>query len=99
MSNSGSNTCTRDHVIAHGPLGFGSETDCRQTARRAAKRINAVLVEGGSAHYYRTLLDCIHLNAVRARIIRTERGESILDFPWSSDDLRRAAGRETHLST
>jgi hypothetical protein len=41
----------------------------------------AVLVEGGAAHYYQTLVHLIHLNPVRAKVIRPSKGESVLDFP------------------
>jgi hypothetical protein len=41
-------------------------------------------VEGGDAWYYTTLLDYIHLNPVRAGIVKPKRGESVLDYPWSS---------------
>ena len=43
-----------------------------------------MLVEGGAAHYYQTLVDYIHLNPVRARLIRADKGESVLDYAWSS---------------
>jgi putative transposase len=56
----------------------------RKWGRMFGDRYKAVLVEGGSAFHYQTLLDYIHLNPVRARIIRPEAGQSILDFPWSS---------------
>lgn len=47
-------------------------------------RYKAVLVEGGAGHYYQTLMDYIHLNPVRAKLIYPSKGESVLDFPWSS---------------
>ena len=58
--------------------GTGSGAACLGTA------INKAVLEGGSAMHYETLLDYIHLNPVRARLIRPESGQSILDFPWSS---------------
>ncbi|MEI9897069.1 MAG: transposase [Chthoniobacter sp.] len=47
-------------------------------------RYKAVLTEGRRGEYYGTLLDYIHLNPVRAGLIRPQRGESVLDYPWSS---------------
>ena len=67
------NTFTRRFNVRH-----------RKWGRVFGDRYKAVLVEGGSAHHYGTLLDYIHLNPVRAKIIRPAREESILDFPWSS---------------
>lgn len=47
-------------------------------------RYKAILVDGGQSYYYETLLDYIHLNPARARLIAAEKGESILDYRWSS---------------
>ena len=47
-------------------------------------RYKAILVEGGQQYYYETLLDYIHLNPARAHLIDPQKGESILDYPWSS---------------
>jgi REP element-mobilizing transposase RayT len=47
-------------------------------------RYKAVLVEGGSTFYYETLMDYIHLNPVRATLIKVEQQESVLDYHWSS---------------
>ena len=47
-------------------------------------RYKAVVVEGEAGDDYRTLLDYIHLNPVRARISDARRGEGIMDYPWSS---------------
>ena len=47
-------------------------------------RYKAVLVEGASGYYYETLLDYIHLNPVRAKLVRPRRGQSVLDYKWSS---------------
>ncbi|MFZ4594238.1 MAG: transposase [Verrucomicrobiaceae bacterium] len=67
------NTCTRRHNVRHKKWGwlFGD-------------RYKAVLVEAESGHYYQTLMDYIHLNPVRARLVRPRSGESVLDYPWSS---------------
>ena len=67
------NTFTRRFNVRH-----------RKWGRVFGDRYKAVLVEGTSAHHYGALLDYIHLNPVRARMIRPKEGQSILDFPWSS---------------
>lgn len=67
------NTITRRFNVRH-----------RKWGRVFGDRYKAVLVEGGSAHHYQTLLDYIHLNPVRVRLIRPAGGQSMLDFPWSS---------------
>jgi hypothetical protein len=41
-------------------------------------------VEGRSPYYYETLLDYIHLNPVRAGLVRVRKKESVLDYKWSS---------------
>jgi REP element-mobilizing transposase RayT len=43
-------------------------------------RYKAILVEGGQAYYYQTLLDYIHLNPARAGLISADKGQSILDY-------------------
>lgn len=43
-----------------------------------------MVVEGEDRYHYQTLMDYIHLNPVRARIIQPKKGESVLDYPWSS---------------
>jgi hypothetical protein len=47
-------------------------------------RYKAVLVEGADSYRYRTLADYIHLNPVRARLVVPKKGQSVLDYPWSS---------------
>ena len=47
-------------------------------------RYKAVLAEGGSDFYYETLVDYIHLNPVRAGMVRSRAGNSVLDYPWCS---------------
>jgi hypothetical protein len=47
-------------------------------------RYKAVVVEGEDRYHYQTLMDYIHLNPVRARMIRPKAGQSVLDYPWSS---------------
>lgn len=47
-------------------------------------RYKAVIVDGKSPDYYCTLLDYIHLNPARARLVKLQKGESLLDYPWSS---------------
>ena len=66
------NTYTRRFNIRH-----------RLWGRLFGDRYKAVPVET-EAFYYETLMDYIHLNPVRAGIIKPERGQSILDYPWSS---------------
>jgi len=66
------NTYTRRFNLRHGLSG-----------RLFADRYKSVLVEGGG-YYYETLLDYIHLNPVRARLVKPEKNESVLDYAWSS---------------
>jgi len=47
-------------------------------------RYKAMLVEAAEGYYYQTLLDYIHLNPVRAKLIRPRRRQSLLDYEWSS---------------
>lgn len=47
-------------------------------------RYKAVPVESAGGHYYSSLLDYIHLNSVRAGLVRVEAKESVLDYKWSS---------------
>jgi putative transposase len=56
----------------------------RYWGRLFGDRYKAVLVEGGGGYYYQTLLDYIHLNPVRAKLIRPRRRQSLLDYKWSS---------------
>jgi len=67
------NTLTRRFNVRH-----------RAWGRVFGDRYKAVLVEGGQRFYYETLMDYIHLNPVRARLVRVAKGESILDYRWSS---------------
>ena len=67
------NTFTRRFNVRH-----------RQWGRIFGDRYKAVLVEGGRGYYYETLLDYIHLNPVRARLVKPERQMSVLDYSWSS---------------
>jgi putative transposase len=55
----------------------------RQWGRLFGDRYKSVVVEG-EGYYYETLLDYIHLNPVRAGIVHAGRGESVLDYQWSS---------------
>jgi REP element-mobilizing transposase RayT len=63
------NTCTRRHNVRH-----------RKWGRLFGDRYKAVLVQGEEPGYYQTLMDYIHLNPVRARLIRPQRGQSVLDY-------------------
>jgi hypothetical protein len=56
----------------------------RLWGRLFGDRYKAVLVEGGRGYYYETLLDYIHLNPVRAKLVHPRRGQSLLDYKWSS---------------
>jgi len=61
--------------------------NCRhkQWGRLFGDRYKAVLVERDSdGPYLPTLIDYIHLNPARARIITAKREESLLDYRWSS---------------
>jgi putative transposase len=66
-------TYTRRFNIRHGLRGhlFGG-------------RYKAVLVQAAQGEYFSTLLDYMHLNPVRAGIVRVSRGEDLRDYPWSS---------------
>jgi len=67
------NTLTRRYNVRHQPVG-----------RLFGDRYKAVLVEGTDSYHYQTLVDYIHLNPVRARLIRPKSGGSVLDYRWSS---------------
>ena len=56
----------------------------RKWGRLFGDRYKAVVVEGSEGEYYRTLMDYIHLNPVRAKIIAPGRGECVSRYPWSS---------------
>ena len=56
----------------------------RKWGRLFGDRYKAVLIEGRTGYYYTSLLDYIHLNPVRAGLVRPDRGTSVLDFTWSS---------------
>jgi len=55
----------------------------RLWGRLFGDRYKAVPVEG-AGYYYQTLLDYIHLNPVRARLLDAARGQSVRDYAWSS---------------
>jgi len=55
----------------------------RLWGRLFGDRYKAVPVEG-AGYYYETLLDYLHLNPVRARLVQPRLEESVLDYPWSS---------------
>src|SRR6476619_1243850 len=63
-----------------------NESDCAARSPKGARAegINSVNADGRERWYYLTLLDYIHLNPVRAGIIRPKQGQSIIDYPWSS---------------
>ena len=51
----------------------------RKSGRLFGDRYKAVIVEGVRGEYYRTLLDYIHLNPVRARSLTPRAGRSVLE--------------------
>jgi len=67
------NTVTRRYNVRH--MAWG---------RLFGDRYKAVLVEGADFYHYRTLVDYIHLNPVRARLVVPKKSQSLLDYPWSS---------------
>ncbi len=67
------NTYTRRHNCRH-----------RLWGRLFGDRYKAILSAGGSGYYYCSLMDYIHLNPVRAGLVRVERGASVRDYVWSS---------------
>jgi len=67
------NTLTRRYNVRH-----------RKWGRLFGDRYKAVVVEGEDRYHYQTLMDYIHLNPVRARIVRPKAGQSVLDYAWSS---------------
>jgi putative transposase len=56
----------------------------REWGRVFGDRYKSVLVEAKDPWYYGTLLDYIHLNPVRAGIVKASQGQSVVDYPWSS---------------
>ncbi|WP_395745494.1 transposase [Prosthecobacter sp.] len=67
------NTLTRRYNVRH-----------RKWGRLFGDRYKAVVVEGDDRYHYQTLMDYIHLNPVRARMIQPKARQSVLDYPWSS---------------
>lgn len=67
------NAYTRRYNIRH-----------RAWGRVFGDRYKAVVVEGEDRYYYQTLMDYLHLNPVRARLIEPKKGQSVLDYAWSS---------------
>ena len=67
------NTVTRHYNVRHEAWGqlFGD-------------RYKAIPVEGSDPYFYQSLVDYIHLNPVRGRLIRPKKGQSVIDYPWSS---------------
>lgn len=67
------NTVTRRYNVRH-----------RKWGRLFGDRYKSVLVQGGEANYYTSLWEYIHLNPVRAGLVKVREGESVLDYRWSS---------------
>ena len=63
------NTLTRRHNVRHQAWG-----------RLFGDRYKAVLVDGADSYHYRTLADYIHLNPVRARILRPKAVQSVMYY-------------------
>jgi putative transposase len=66
------NTYTRRFNVRH-----------RLWGRLFGDRYKSELVEG-AGYYYETLLDYVHLNPVRAGLADRRKGQSVLDYAWSS---------------
>ena len=70
------NTYTRRFNVRHDQWG-----------RLFGDRYKAILVESGqeksSGDYLSSLVDYVHLNPARSRVIQSGKGESILDYEWS----------------
>ncbi len=45
-------------------------------------RYKALVVDASSSGYFRTVCDYVHLNPVRAKLLRTK--QTLRDYPWSS---------------
>jgi REP element-mobilizing transposase RayT len=67
------NTYTRRFNVRH-----------KEWGRLFGDRYKAILTEGTKGYYYETMLDYVHLNPVRARIVDSNKGESVMDYRWSS---------------
>ena len=67
------NTYTRRFNVRH-----------KNWGRLFGDRYKAILVEGKGRYYYETLLDYIHLNPVRAGLVKPTHQQSVLTYPWSS---------------
>ena len=83
------NTYTRRHNCRH-----------RLWGRLFGDRYKAILSEGGSGYYYCSLMDYIHLNPVRAGLVRSEAGRKCagLCLEQRGEGLRRAARSSTDLA-
>ena len=78
------NTCTRRLNTRHGKWGhvFGG-------------RYKAVVVQSSEERggdYLCSLIDYVHLNPVRAGLVRLEEGMGLLDYPWKQSDPRLCCG-------
>ena len=56
----------------------------REWGRLFGDRYKAIPIERGAGDYYCMLVEYLHLNPVRARLVRLDRGETLLDYRWSS---------------
>ena len=56
----------------------------REWGRLFGDRYKAIPVEGRTGDFYCGLANYVHLNPARAGLIDWSRGQSVLDYPWSS---------------
>ncbi len=56
----------------------------REWGRLFGDRYKSIPTEARAGEYYAALADYIHLNPVRAGLVKRARGEDLLDYPWSS---------------
>lgn len=56
----------------------------REWGRLFGDRYKSVLVDARTDAFYTTLRDYLHLNPCRAGLVDYAKGESLLDYPWSS---------------
>jgi REP element-mobilizing transposase RayT len=56
----------------------------KEWGRLFGDRYKAIPVEGRAGLFYEALCDYIHLNPLRAGLVRSGAGRGLLDYPWSS---------------
>jgi REP element-mobilizing transposase RayT len=81
---------TPEANLARGMAWFQTTYTARFNARHRMSghvfggRYKAVVVDAKDPRYLATLLDYVHLNPVRAGLIRVRKGQRLLEYPWSS---------------